>query len=94
MTTTRSSRSKITFKREFSVPEVDHNLPAGTYEVLTDEELIEGLSFPVWRRISTMILVPGRVASCTEMVTISPKNLQDACLRDDADDEEPKSARS
>jgi hypothetical protein len=45
--TTQTTKSSITFKHEFSIPELDHNLPAGTYEVLTDEELVEGLSFPV-----------------------------------------------
>jgi hypothetical protein len=29
---------------------------AGTYEIVTDAELIEGLSFPVYRRVATMIL--------------------------------------
>ena len=29
---------------------VDRELPAGSYRVTTDEELIEGLSFPVYRR--------------------------------------------
>jgi hypothetical protein len=33
-------------------------LPAGDYRVVTDEELIEGVSFPVYRRVSTMIFIP------------------------------------
>jgi hypothetical protein len=41
-----------------------------------------------------MIFVPGWLASCTEMVTISPKSLHDAVLRDAADDEEPKREES
>ena len=32
---------------------VDRRLAAGEYEVTTDEELIEGLSFPVYRRVAT-----------------------------------------
>jgi hypothetical protein len=48
--------------------------------VVTDEELIEELSFPVYRRISTMIFVPGpgRQTSSLEMVTIDPRDLEAA----------------
>jgi hypothetical protein len=35
-------------------------LPPGDYRVVTDEVLIEEFSFPVYRRISTMILLPGQ----------------------------------
>jgi hypothetical protein len=37
---------------------------------MTDEELIEELSFPVYRRVSTTIFVPGKSASSVEMVAI------------------------
>jgi hypothetical protein len=53
---------------------VDRELPAGSYRVVTDEELVEGLSFPVYRRISTMIFVPAQ-ASSVEMVSIDPLDL-------------------
>ena len=48
----------VTFVRPFMLKGVDRILPAGNYRVLTDEELIEELSFPVYRRVSTMIVVP------------------------------------
>jgi hypothetical protein len=51
---------------------------------LTDEELIEELSFPVYRRVSTMIFVPTSSASTVEMVTIDPQDLQAADLKHDA----------
>lgn len=50
-------------------------LPAGSYEVITDEELIEGLSFPVYRHIATMMLVPGQLAGSVEMLIIDPDAL-------------------
>jgi hypothetical protein len=53
-------------------------LPPGNYQVVTDEELIEGLSFPVYRRVSTAIIVPGEQASSVEMVAIDPGDLQAA----------------
>jgi hypothetical protein len=34
-------------------------LAAGDYRVVTDEELIEELSFPVYRCVATMIFVPA-----------------------------------
>ena len=63
---------------------VDRTLPAGEYEVVTDEELVEGLSFPVYRPVSTMIYVPTQSlsASSVEMVTIDPLALQEARDRD------------
>jgi hypothetical protein len=63
---------------------VDRILPRGEYRVVTDEQLIEELSFPVYRRVSTMILVPGQHASSVEMVTIDPRDLQAAQDRDGA----------
>ena len=49
-----------------------------------DEELIEGLSFPAYHRVSTVIFVPGLSRSSVEMVTIDPLDLQAAQERDAA----------
>jgi hypothetical protein len=47
---------------------------------VTDEELIEGLSFPCFRRVATMIMVPAAPPhhSSTEMIFISSVDLADA----------------
>jgi hypothetical protein len=37
----------LTFRHPFSLKGVDRRLGAGDYEVVTDEELIEEVSFPV-----------------------------------------------
>jgi hypothetical protein len=58
-------------------------LPPGEYQTVTDEEMIEGLSFPVYRRISTMIFVAAQ-SRTIEMVTIDPLDLQAAHQRDAA----------
>jgi hypothetical protein len=47
---------------------------------VTDELLIEELSLPVYRRVSTMIWLSH--ASTLEMVTINPHDLQAAQDRD------------
>jgi hypothetical protein len=81
---TRTKRENVTFSNPFSLEGFDRMLPAGSYEVVTDEELIEGLSFPVYRRIATMMLVPAQSSqsSSLEMLTIDPLALAGAKERD------------
>ena len=83
--TMRSRRETITFKHPFRIKGIDRLLAAGAYEVVTDEEMIEGLSFPAFRRVATMIMVPGAPprASSVEMISISAADLTDA-QREDA----------
>lgn len=52
----RTTRKIVEFTNPFSMKGVGRVLPAGNYEIVTDEELIEGLSFPVYRRVATMML--------------------------------------
>ena len=68
----RTQRTTRSFTRPFRLRAVDHVLTPGTSEVVTEEELIEGLSIAVYRRISTIMVVPGRSASTLEMVTVGP----------------------
>ena len=83
----RRSRDRTwIFNKAFVLNGVDHLLPPGSYRVVTDEELIEGLSFPAYRRIATMMFVPGLSGSSLEMVTIDPTELQAAHERDSGDD--------
>jgi hypothetical protein len=83
--TTRSRREDITFKHPFRIKGIDRLLAAGQYQVVTDEEMIEGLSFASYRRVATIIMVPGAPphASSMEMFSISSIDLADA-QRDDA----------
>jgi hypothetical protein len=78
--TIRSRREVVTFKHPFRMRGIDRLLPAGDYEVITDEETIEGLSFEVFRRVATMIIVPagGSRGLVTEMVSIGSVDLADA----------------
>ncbi len=80
--TPRTTSKIVTFARPFTLRGVDRLLPAGNYRVVTDEELIEELSFPVYRLVSTMIFVPGESPSSVEMVGIDPQDLQAAQERD------------
>ena len=78
--TVRTSSKTVTFAHPFLLKGVDRFLAAGDYRIVTDEELIEELSFPVYRRVATMIFVPAESssASTVEMVTIDPQDLQAA----------------
>ena len=80
--TTRTRRTTASFARPFLLRGVDRMLPPGTYEIVTEEEMIGALSFPVYRRVSTVILVPGQSASSIEMVTIDPLDLAAAQTND------------
>ena len=82
--TVRTRDRTWAFSNPFSLKGVDRRLSAGNYRVTTDEELIESLSFPVYRRIATMISVPGQGqrASSLEMFTIDPADLQAAHEKD------------
>ena len=70
----------MTFKHAFQIRGIDRLLPAGAYEVITDQEMIEGLSFPSYRRVATMIMVPAAQSrgSSMEMVSIGSVDLADA----------------
>src|SRR5271169_2563239 len=77
--TTRTTRKTMEFGSPFSLESIGRMLPAGSYEVVTDEELIEGLSFPVYRRVATMLLVPTQSnQGSIEMLTVDPLNLAEA----------------
>ena len=86
--TVRSRREVVTFRHPFQIRGVDRLLPAGHYEVITDEEMIDGLSFAAFRRIATMIVVPAPRGSAMEMISIGSVDLADAqridaSMRDD-----------
>jgi hypothetical protein len=80
MTMTRSRRETVVFKHPFRIASVERLLPAGSYEVVTDEESMEGLAFPSFRPIATMMMVPTLPprSPSIEMVTISSLDLSDA----------------
>ena len=76
--TTRTTNHTVTFHQPFYLKGVDRLLPPSDYRVTMDEELIDGLSFPAYRRVSTAIFVPAEFGSAVEMVTIDPSDLQAA----------------
>lgn len=57
---TRSTRSKVTFSNPFAVGDCDEDFPPGTYDVVVEEELLQGLSFEAYRRTATYLVCRGK----------------------------------
>jgi hypothetical protein len=77
--TTRSRMETMIFAHPFHIKGVDRMLPAGTYEIISEDELIEGLSFPCYRRVATFIMAPVTPSRASmEMIAIAPLDLADA----------------
>jgi hypothetical protein len=85
--TTRTTKSMVTFKRPFNLNGFDGEQPAGSYSVETDEEMLEGVSFPAYRRMATMMQrdAPARgSASILQVAVINPDELAAALAADAA----------
>jgi hypothetical protein len=54
----RTVRKRLTFPRPFPVIGLDALQAPGTYSIEIEEELLEGLSFPAYRRLSSSIILP------------------------------------
>ena len=70
----RTTRETVVFDTPFRLSGLDEEQPAGAYTVVTDEDLIEGLSFLAYRRVATTIYLPlphGGSGS-TQAVTVDP----------------------
>jgi hypothetical protein len=84
--TIRSTRRSVTFRHPFTLLGLDGPQPAGTYVVETDEELIEAISLPAYRRIATWLritAVQGR-PGVAETAMVDPGDLAAALARDGA----------
>jgi hypothetical protein len=86
--TGRTTKKTVTFLHPFTFRDFDELLPPGTYEVETDEELLEGLSFHAYRRTLTLIHLPAKSGrqGLTRTLTIDPDDLDMALKRDVASD--------
>jgi hypothetical protein len=80
----RTTRKTVTFNNSFVLGALVDRIPPGSYEVETDEELVEGISFPVYRRTLTLLHVPalpgGR--NYAMAIPVEPTELDQALLRD------------
>lgn len=72
--------------RPFRLDEVEHELPAGSYRVETEEETLDNVSFVAYRRVSTHIFLPPLLAMSDgmQMCAIHPEGLTRALTLDRA----------
>ena len=80
--TLRTTKSNVTFLHHFTLAGHPDKLPAGKYEIVVEEELLDGLSFDAYRRTATYLVVAR--AGRTEMRKISRADLEDAVTLDRA----------
>lgn len=82
----RSSSLRVTFQHPFSLAGFPDELPAGEYEVLIQEELLQGEGFETYQRKATHMTVPGRGdrANWMELCAIIESDLEEALSRDTA----------
>jgi hypothetical protein len=76
----RTTRSSVSFNTSFRLKGVDDELPAGSYEIETDEEIIETTDRTAYRRIATLIHI--RTHALTRSCAIDPRDLEAALERD------------
>jgi hypothetical protein len=84
--TSRVTSTTVKFSRPFRLDEIEHELPAGTYRVETEEETLDNVSFVAYRRLSTHIFLPPQFAMSdgTQMCVIHPEELTRALTLDRA----------
>jgi hypothetical protein len=81
--TVRTTSRTVTFMHPFSLNAALEVHPAGTYTVETDEELLQGLSIPAYKRIATLLLLERTAGPIlTQIVETNPLELAGALARD------------
>lgn len=79
----RTTKTTVTFAHPFKLSDVDGVQPAGTYQLVTDEEEISGSSFTGYRRIATSLHLPAiSMRGASEVFEIDPVELAAALAAD------------
>lgn len=74
----------MVFRRPFHIGWTDHALPAGSYEVVTEEEQLEAISFVAYRRLHTYIYRQSSAdnVGLEPSYDVDPRDLAEAFARD------------
>lgn len=76
---TRTRTATVVFERPFLLQRVGRELPAGAYDVETDEEVLAATSGLAYRRTAVRLFVPSIFGkSDAEMWTLPPDEFDDA----------------
>lgn len=81
---TRTSESIVTFHHSFSIGDAISHHPAGSFRVVKEEELIEGVSFSAYRAISISVQMPaiGAPGATQQFIAVSSHDLDVALNAD------------
>jgi hypothetical protein len=83
--TSRIRSEALVFRNPFQLRGWAEAHPAGTYAMETEEELIEGLSFPAYRRVATTITREVTAGGhCRQVIPVDPRDLDAALAADRA----------
>ena len=84
--TVRTSKKTVTFAQPFTLGDDEEVFQPGTYDVETDEERLEGVSFEAYRRVQTLVHLPPTPATPgrSRTLTVDPDDLEAALARDAA----------
>jgi hypothetical protein len=76
----RTSESIVTFHHPFSIGNAISDHPAGSFRVVKEEELIEGLSFAAYRATSISLQLPaiGAPGTTQQFIAVSHHDLDAA----------------
>ncbi len=87
----RTTTSTVTFDHSFVLAGYTDELPAGDYEVIAEDEVLESLSFTAYRRTATHFLIKAHKGSeRTELRPINRFDLELALLQDVASSNKPE----
>lgn len=79
----RTTTEVVEFLHPFRLSSRSGALPAGQYRVETEEEMLSGISFPVWRRTSMTIMRHGLASGrLVQALAITPTELAAALATD------------
>lgn len=81
----RTQRDTVVFRHPFTLTSEPGSQPAGTYVIETEEEMVEGLSFAAWRRVSTTLTRQHSGAEVViQALSVDPRDLARARSADAA----------
>ena len=79
--TTRTTSKTVIFAQPFVVNEADGEQLPGIYTVETDEQCLDFVSFPAFRRVST-VMHGHAIDGITRYINVEPNALTAALARD------------
>lgn len=80
----RTSKKTVTFDHPFHLKGFNDLFPSGSYVVETTEELVEGISFTVYRRVSTELHLKAKLNGMLvdRILNVNPIDLDLALSKD------------